>query len=198
MQPFTGHAASACHTMWTAVGPERPCIVSERDTVLNSSPSLVLFRNGFEKRAAGVPSKRGRKRVYRHEKNQVSTSISQWEHFLSRRGLQGRDKDGPGPCSANENDWRRRFWLKARLKGILKSSVLSIKRDTLLKLYSLNLNQWIITNVSAKYATDNQWMKCEILNLAGWSLLCNLINLVLMHKFNDIRKLKLMCKYLIK
>lgn len=71
-------------------------------SLLPSSPSLILFRNGFEKRAAGVPSKRGRKRVYRHEKNEVSTSISQWEHFLSRRGPQGRSKDGPGPCTTND------------------------------------------------------------------------------------------------
>jgi len=33
----------------------------------------------------------------------------------------------------------------------------------LLKLYSLNLNQWIITDISAKYATGNQWIKCEII-----------------------------------
>jgi len=38
------------------------------------------------------------------------------------------------------------------------------------KPYSLNLNQWIITDISAKYATGNQWMKCEISNLANYVL----------------------------
>ena len=33
--------------------------------------------------------------------------------------------------------------------------------------YSLNLNQRIITDISAKYASDNQWIKYEISNLAN-------------------------------
>ena len=55
--------------------------------------------------------------------------------------------------------------------------------------YSINLNQWIITNINVKYATGKQWM---------WepskSLLCDLTNLVLDNfKFKeyDIGKLKL-------
>jgi len=27
---------------------------------------------------------------------------------------------------------------------------------------ALSLNQWIITDISAKYATGKQWIKCEI------------------------------------
>jgi len=34
-------------------------------------------------------------------------------------------------------------------------------------IFFLNLNQWIITDISAKYVTDNQWIKNEIPNLAN-------------------------------
>lgn len=49
-----------------------------------------------ERRAAGVFSKRGRKRMYRDE-NRVSTSVSQWEHFLSQREPQDRGKSPARP-----------------------------------------------------------------------------------------------------
>lgn len=86
-----------------------------------------------EKRAAGVSSKRGRKRMYRDE-NQVSTSISQWEHFLSRRGLQDRGKGDPGPCSMNENDrtpLRYGYGLKRNSRFCCRTRRYNLARDPL-------------------------------------------------------------------